>query len=365
MSENGNTVDVQFSGEHDVCSFPRYQIALDEKPRNQLFSGTRALGTQMSTKKNQFFYAGVIGETIRRSNDYHYLIFFDNGRVDYVHPAGVRVVDGDDCWHHVHENARRFMRYCFEETETSGERMVLPIILDSVGDRVLLECDGHWQYANIENTRGESLLLLRYESNQRTEWIYRGSPRFSPIYRKYLKVQDVNPEMSLLETYSSLEDSDTGETHESPSTSFSGMRTPKKGTRNRIKRLDPVNQKAYQPPVEYRTHECSPVCSAYDAKGMNLKRYGPLALPMIMGWTRSTVKRTVGYTTPCGKVMRNINDLRRYLQNTKCQLLDVDNFSYDHRVDCLRGYETNDRHILCKVMMRKHRQSMRRSQPTL
>lgn len=354
VSETSATCNVRFGNDFDVRAFPRYQIARSNAPQSQLASGTRVIAVQITKENVKYYYAGVIGEQIRRSNNYHYMVFFDNGRVQYVHPSGMREVLENDRWLHVHENAKRFMRYCFEGTVP----MKVPIILGSLGDRVQVECDGKWQFASIVNTRGESLLLLEYEGTKRTEWLYRGSPRLSPIWRKYMKVQEVNFDISLIETYSSPDDdsedaSDSGDEHEQPSTSANKVQLPKNKSTNRYKRLKAEKQKAYRPQIEYTSHECNASCCTFDATTANLMKYGPLALPMIMGWTRGISKRVVWYTTPCGKVKRNMHDLRRYLQVTKCKLLDVDNFCYEHEIDCMRGYETNERHILSKVNRRE------------
>lgn len=353
MSEISGTCNVRFCGENNVCAFRRYRIARTNAPKSQLASGTRVIAVQTTKENVKYFYAGVIGEQIRRSNNYHYMVFFDNGRVQYVHPSGVREMLENDRWLHVHENARRFMRYCFEASEMNDVPMKVPIILESLGDRVQVECDGKWQFAIIVNTRGESLLQIEYEGTKRTEWLYRGSPRLSPIWRKYMKVQEVNFDISLIETYSSPDDDNANDSdndgHEEPSTSAKQVQLPKNKSMNRYKRLKAEKQKAYRAPLEYTRHDCNANCCTFDATTSNLKKYGPLALPMIMGWTRAVNKRIVWYTTPCGKVMRNMHDLRRYLQVTKCKLLDVDNFCYEHEIDCMRGYETNERHILSKV----------------
>lgn len=356
VSENNTTYNVQFCDDGDCCAFPGYQIALSNAPQKQLLSGTRVIAAQILKENVKYFYAGVIGETIRRSNDYHYLIFFDNGRVLYMHPSRVREVKENDKWLHVHANAKRFMQYCFEGSEIREERVV-PIVPNTLGARMHVECDRKWQFGKIVNTRGDSLILIEYEGIKRAEWLYRGSPRLGPIWRKYMKVPEVNHEISLIETYSSLEsdseDDSEESTHETPSTSANYVMDKRKESTNRFKQLKPETMKEYRAPLEYKTHDCSSRCSAFDAKGANLNKYGPLALPMIMGWTRSASKRRVWYEAPCGKVMRNIHDLRRYLQATKCKLLDVDNFCYETQVDCMRGYESNERHILSKVYIDK------------
>lgn len=72
--------------------------------------------------------------------------------------------------------------------------------------------------------------------------------------------------------------------------------------------------------------------------------------PLLIGWRRNK-KRLVSYITPCGLTMQNIHDIKRYLYVTECQLLDVDNFCFERRVDCLREYVTDEQYILSDVIM--------------
>lgn len=350
---NTGTYKVRFSCDNDVRTFPRYQIALDQKPSKQLLRGTRVIAALESRDNVKYFYAGVIGETIALSNAFHYLIFFDNGHVNYVPPKRVREMMENDRWLHVHENARIFMNYYFGflTNDTAKNRAGCPRVEETLDARFQVERDGKWKYGKIVETQYGSLIKIEYEGTKRTEWFYRGSPRLGPIWRKYVKVPEVNPEISLIEAYSSPDedyDDDSDDTENNmPSTSSSAgssrALSGKKLSGKRITRLVPETESAYQAPREYTTHECSSRCSAFNSKGVNLKKYGPLALPMIMGWTRMVTKRIVSYTAPCGKIRRNIESIRKYLQDTKCKLLDVDNFSYEHDVDCLRVFESNGR----------------------
>lgn len=75
---------VKFCGDDgkEIYKFPEYHIAPNPAPDMQLMSETRVIATLNSNSNN--YYAGVVGETIHRSNDYMYLIFFDNAHVRYV-----------------------------------------------------------------------------------------------------------------------------------------------------------------------------------------------------------------------------------------------------------------------------------------
>lgn len=116
----------------------------------------------------------------------------------------------------------------------------------------------------------------------------------------------------------------------------------------RLRRLKPDRQLAYRAPRLYTVHDCSSHCCSFDENSSVLCEYGQLMRPLISGWRRIN-KRVVSYITPCGLSMRSLHAIKRYLNVTKCQHLDVDNFCFDRRVDCLREYVTDERYILNEV----------------
>lgn len=65
---------------------------------------------------------------------------------------------------------------------------------------------------------------------------------------------------------------------------------------------------------------------------------------MLLGWSRQVSKqrlasrRSVGYRAPCGRRMRNMHEVHRYLRLTGCQL-GVDLFSFDQYVHCFTEFE--------------------------
>lgn len=48
-------------------------------------------------------------------------------------------------------------------------------------------------------------------------------------------------------------------------------------------------------------------------------------------------KKLVAYRGPCGKIMRNMEEVRRYLRATD-NILNVDNFDFHHETSCLAEY---------------------------
>ena len=65
---------------------------------------------------------------------------------------------------------------------------------------------------------------------------------------------------------------------------------------------------------------------------------------MRLGWSREMSKQRLGskrfieYRAPCGRRMRNMDEVHRYLRLTGCQL-GVDLFSFDHCVHCFTEFE--------------------------
>lgn len=186
-----NSYCVQFEGPDElVKKVPAYHVAKFEPPITMLRITTRVIAKRKSElflRKNKSsakqtlhdsqFFAGTIGETIHINNGYRYLIFFDDGHVQYVAPAHVRVIlTGDmridNFWGHVHLNARAFLKYRFE-----NEDKRYPQLAENEGCRLKVESNGEWLFSEVIGVDGTSLVQILYEDTQRTEWFFRGSPR--------------------------------------------------------------------------------------------------------------------------------------------------------------------------------------------
>ena len=95
----------------------------------------------------------------------------------------------------------------------------------------------------------------------------------------------------------------------------------------------------------YTPHECSKACvNEYEASQIEIRHTNPLLAPLTHGWQRLRTRiselfkdsrKTIAYSTPCGRTLRNSDDLATYLQVTESRL-DVAYFSFDWqvRVDC-------------------------------
>lgn len=97
--------------------------------------------------------------------------------------------------------------------------------------------------------------------------------------------------------------------------------------------------KRHLPPRKFDAHICAPTC-LYTVT-YNLSSYSPLSKPLLSGWERqickSKSKKMVIYRAPCGRRLRNMIELHRYLRLTNCSL-NVENFDFDYSIHCLAEY---------------------------
>lgn len=332
------TILVKFCDDTDdlTYEYPQYYAAPNIPPDTQLMSGTRVIAERKSNSKQ--YYAGVVGETISRSNDFMYLIFFDFGHVRYARSDEIRVVCGNDGWKHVDENAVKFFRYYFNVKNPS-------MVSDKIGDPVKVSKSGKWYFGRIVGTQGDLLILIEYNEIAFSEWLYRGSPRFGPIWRKYLNESGFSWE----DTKKPESIHDTSIVCAAPQNKRSPKRKSQKRTVTRCRRVKPNEQMGYLSPKKNNRHKCSPMCCPCDkiSEG-NLTKFGPLMQPMIIGYKRVS-KSKISYVTPCGKSISSSDDMKTYLNVIECETFDIDNFCFDKKVDCLRVYQTNCQFVVNEV----------------
>ncbi|XP_006140572.1 histone-lysine N-methyltransferase SETDB2 [Tupaia chinensis] len=95
--------------------------------------------------------------------------------------------------------------------------------------------------------------------------------------------------------------------------------------------------------LSYQSHDCSDACLTKMPpvfKGEN-----PLQLPIKCNFQRRHAKTNshssalhVSYKTPCGRSLRNVEEVFRYLLETECNFLFTDNFSFNTYVQLTRNY---------------------------
>ncbi|XP_006879566.1 PREDICTED: histone-lysine N-methyltransferase SETDB2 [Elephantulus edwardii] len=93
----------------------------------------------------------------------------------------------------------------------------------------------------------------------------------------------------------------------------------------------------------YKSHACSGACLI--KMPLTFKGENPLQLPTQCHFQRRHSKTNshssalhVSYRTPCGRSLRNVKEVFRYLIETECNFLFTDNFSFNTYVQLTRNY---------------------------
>lgn len=280
------------------------------------------------------FYPGILSEHKFMENDiWTYLVFFDDGHVQYVSSNDIRVVFGNYGTKYVHSNAKRFYDYYFNAVRTTKLSEVRPTKSNSTL-RVFL--NGEFETADVvdydENKPG--LVLLQYEKSRYAEWLYVGSPRLESVWtrinknKKLKRYHDANA--TLIEVSS---DSEEEEDYRSP------QKKPLPATAR-----DPLQKRITIQPSTLienwmptkrldRRHICGRSCVRHFEQNQQIFKYDPLKRPILAGWTRN-VSGLCQYVTPCGRSFTTIEATHKYLINTKSKLT-IDCFSFSPNIDCM------------------------------
>ncbi|EDW49255.1 GM11794 [Drosophila sechellia] len=370
-------------------------IAYFEPPPVRLTIGTRVIayfdGTTLSRGKDKgvvqsAFYPGIIAEPLKQANRYRYLIFYDDGYTQYVPHRDVRLVcqASEKVWEDVHAASRDFIQKYVEKYSVDR-----PMVQCTRGQSMNTESNGTWLYARVMDIDC-SLVLMQFEGDKNhTEWIYRGSLRLGPVFRetqnnmnsssaqqlrvprrtepfiRYTKEMEssskVNQQMRAFARKSSASAQNNALAAASSAATSAGGRTNAGGAstsnsssavrhlNNSTIYVDDENRpkghvvyftaKRNLPPKMYKRHECSPNCLFKIVH--RLDSYSPLAKPLLSGWERLVMrqktKKSVVYKGPCGKSLRNLAEVHRYLRATE-NVLNVDNFDFTPDLKCLAEY---------------------------
>lgn len=89
-------------------------------------------------------------------------------------------------------------------------------------------------------------------------------------------------------------------------------------------------------------HRCNSNCGELVTYPLGkLAGYNPLAKPLLCGWHRVTYKhkgkRQISYKAPCGRMIRNMDEMHGYLMATRSEMT-VDLFDFEHWVRCLAEF---------------------------
>uniref|UniRef100_A0A182M0Q0 Histone-lysine N-methyltransferase eggless n=1 Tax=Anopheles culicifacies TaxID=139723 RepID=A0A182M0Q0_9DIPT len=378
-------------GETEQAVLSAKHLAYTTEPQVKLKLGTRIIAKVGSGvgEKSQSFFAGTVLESISAYNKFRYLIIFDYGVTLYAPMENVRVVceQSKNIWDDVHPHSKEFIRNYMQTCDS-----LRPMVQAHRGQRLKVEINHKWYIGKVLET-DSSLFQLYFQELNKYEWIYRGSTRLEPLFLKVLpsnKLSKFQRRNQPHIEYITIEDDENEPPVEkvSPPSSKQDVQdtqnrpTARKSTLQRISTGKPAhtnvpsvislnnpiyvgfdknlshgktvfyNTQKYRGPQKFVPHVCSPQC-LYKMPS-NLQSYNLLARPLVTGWERQfchirgTRKSTVVmYRAPCGRRLRDMQEVHRYLRVTDCSL-NVENFDFETEIRALATFNAENYLFECK-----------------
>ncbi|XP_063372227.1 uncharacterized protein LOC134660417 [Cydia amplana] len=355
---------------------PARCLAYEQPPEVRLTIGTRVVALfkdhrlsvekREDGEKKEAYYSGIVAEIPNPVNNFRYLIFFDDGYAQYVQHANTRLVC--ECaprvWDEVHPFSRNFVR---DYLRAYPER---PMVRLHAGQSIKTEWDGKWWVSKVLQVDA-SLVLVYFEGKKdnKTEWIYRGSTRLAPLYLELQAAERTRarplPRAQAARRfnmpYVEYTRSDEDKTAATPQEIRRQRAVAKKSTAlpptpapptpvardNVTSRVVFYTPKNAIKPHKMAPHTCGPRCRRTDVLALkDLRTYNPLTKPLLSGWERQTVRyripatKAVMYRAPCGRRIRNYDELHRYLQAINSDM-GVDLFDFNPTTHCLAEFLLN------------------------
>lgn len=301
--------------------------------------------TYLYKSDDNAFYAGIIGcSSYEYKGSSFYLVFFDDGHVQYVTQTDIRAVLSWPEFKYVHPNAKKFCAYYFDGPNAGR----VPEIIAKIGDYVDVHVNGGFESACIVGTtipigsKTPQLFKIYFEKWNRYEWIYTGSPRLRKIWLHMAKTKCLWPfnpdaESSMIELSSGSEDEEELTRLSRPPPKFSANEIKESTQISIILNVETIVAN-YIPPKNYFKHICDNKCIDIGENCTIIFQYAPLDRPMLAGWKRQkSTNGSIQYTTPCGKSFKSISHIAKYLMTTNSKLT-IDCFYIKTNIRCL--YET-------------------------
>uniref|UniRef100_A0A8C4VZM7 Histone-lysine N-methyltransferase SETDB2 n=1 Tax=Gopherus evgoodei TaxID=1825980 RepID=A0A8C4VZM7_9SAUR len=211
---------------------------------------------------------------------------------------------------------------------------------------VTSECLDVETLSNVSGERGEgdAQMFWRQMEDERVDFIFEQVQNVLLSLKQKIKdgtatneVNDVTTEDEMQRSKPSLQPSVSNENttgsplREAKETSHSGNEDVCRETRELPLKL------------RYQNHACSSVCLANRPLN-SYKGENPLKIPILCHFQRRHAKANslsksldVNYKAPCGRSLRNFQDVQNYLFETECNFLFVDHFSFNTYVQLGRN----------------------------
>lgn len=320
-----------------------------------------------------YSFSGMIAETAKVTNGGNYLIFFEKGDPMYVSPEEVFV-----CSDVVFKPDRKLLKADYADflityMQMYPEKKLLRL---TKGEKVDLKSltTGKWiQGVVIEVLY--SLVRVYFPVSDHLEWVYRGSHRIRSLVGAYNPItrvpQAIPSQGSLLSRRVPVR-----------SAGVSIMQKIQKKSNNQPLVLQYVvddddkdesqtitgateecqehkgdifvsflkqGQVIQRPTTRFKHHVCSARCVKKKLDMKTLRGHNPFVWPIMSGWSRfifeleagsfGIAKKYVMYMSPCGKMLRNIEEVLRYLKFTDSRsnpCLGIELFSFEPEIEFYR-----------------------------
>ncbi|XP_050536343.1 histone-lysine N-methyltransferase SETDB1-like [Daktulosphaira vitifoliae] len=343
-------VHAKFEDEEKLL--PNKAIAsFDENPvRFPVGSRVISKFTDQDSTNCDYYYAGVIAEPPNLINQFRYMVFFDDGYVQYRQHKDIRLIRHkcSQVWNDVHQDSKEFI---YQYLKKYPERQMVRL---NKKHFVRAENQNQWLLAKVLEVDA-SLVKLYFMDTKKSEWMYRGSSRLWNIFEQQTKSEKgIRVRQSGLAylnkpfvEYTSIEE-DTNNIVKSvarKSTTKSSTtqcdEEVKSGKNQDIFKITNLLLPASIPhPKTFIVHNCNFSCIKWTEYDYNkTKLISMLATPLYFGFVRyiahfNSTQKCVMYKTPCGRTIRNMKEMHDYLLSTKSKMT-VDQFDFNSWVNPL------------------------------
>lgn len=333
-------------------------IAFGEPPSVRIGQGIRVVALQSHSSTKKTYLPGFVAEPPKPANKGRYLIFFENQSVSYVTPDQIFVVADTVC--SIEEAPSELRNFLKDYLKKYPERLMVKFHKKS---KIRVLVDNKWVKGRVSKLDC-SLVELYFKELNRYEWLYRGSPRLEMLSDEFMHkkriVKKSRPVMRITNQQNILYRNKflrpfvqyTNDEDQEDSEIF----VP--GNQENLMDLNYARSDQYQTKIcesinivekitrkfltkTYHSHTCNPLCvKNSDPSRSEIRDINPFSVPVIWGWTRelsayrnhrSKVQKCILYRAPCGKRLRSLDEVDRYLALTD-STLSIDFFTFDTEV---------------------------------
>ena len=300
------------------------QVAQAAVSSVRLIVGTRVIAVyqEEGSEEPGLFYPGVVGDTPSGKNGNRYLVFFDDTYPQYVSQHNLRLVyqhdqdvwndvwrdgeDGNDLTEFLPSFLRQFPRRPMVKLQ-EGDKIRVATVKKKKKE-IWVEAEINWVDCLLAQISFDDPRI----GQKMCELIYRGSPRLEPVKKN---LADLAKQSSSQE----------------------------RRVKPRQNQVQPVRITMMEP-QEFEGHDCGSACEEhYEYHADRHRGSNPLRIPLHLGWRRKYAvfddkeQGEVSYFAPCGRKLRNIEEVQAFLKHIKSKL-EIDFFAFDPWLDVMREF---------------------------